>query len=311
MSIAYKEPFVPVLTVMVDYGFAPFLWLVEQPGYGGIGGVICDATGWDESCPMSEGLWRKFADWAIEFDRTRFYSDAFDHSDSDWDWVAFHARGLHLSRWLKDEVGSAYRVIYEKPDEDPNRSVDVRREILSDGSISVLSARSKADPHRLIQKIVSGGQTGVDRAALDFAIENDVPHGGWAPNGRQAEDGKIPLKYQLTELSDGGYRQRNKRNVQDSDGTLIINSGPLDGGTLVTSHFAEKLGKPCFIAQLDGGNLTEIAVEIASWLHVNAVKKLNIAGPRESKRPGIYAKSQELLMSVVAAKMGFSKGDAQ
>lgn len=103
----------------------------------------------------------------------------------------------------------------------------------------------------ILKRIVSGGQTGADRAALDFAIEYGYPHGGWALRGRQAEDGPIPLKYQLTELTDGGYRQRNKRNVKDSDGTLIVNIGVLDGGTLATQAFAQKLKRPYFLAQLD------------------------------------------------------------
>ena len=118
MSSTDSSPFVPILTVMVDYGNAPFLWLVDSPDRGGIGGNCYDGTFWDESYLMPEGLWRKFADWAIAFDQTRFYSESFD--DRDWDWRAFHARGLQLSHWLKEEVGEAYRVIYKKPGEDPN-----------------------------------------------------------------------------------------------------------------------------------------------------------------------------------------------
>jgi Circularly permutated YpsA SLOG family len=288
--------FIPILTVMVDYGFAPFLWLVDAPNCAGIGGSLCDGTGWHESCPMSEGLWRKFADWAMEFDRTSFNSDGFDPNG--WDWIAFHARGLCLSRWLKEEVGSAYRVVYEKPVEDPNWMLDERQEVLSDGSVALLPSRFQPEPWQGIQKIVSGGQTGVDRAALDFAMAQEVPHGGWAPSGRQAEDGKIPLKYQLSELADGGYRQRNKRNVKDSDGTLIINAGPLEGGSMTTREFAVRLGKPCFVAQTDQGDLQEAAVQISLWIRTHSIRTLNIAGPRESKRPGMYAKTLELLIAI-------------
>ena len=113
MNHSECKTFVPILTVLVEYGNAPFLWLVDKPDQGGVGPNCCDGTYWDESFPMSEGLWRKFADWAIEFDRTSFYSDDFDASD--WDWVAFHTRGLQLTRWLKEEVGDAYRVIYYNP----------------------------------------------------------------------------------------------------------------------------------------------------------------------------------------------------
>ncbi len=136
MRNAEKTSFVPILTVMVDYGNAPFLWLVDEPGQGGVGGNWCDGTMWDETFPMSEGLWRKFADWALEFDGTSFYNE--DFNADDWDWPAFHARGLQLSRWLKEEVGTAYRVVYLKPCEDPNHRMDRRTEILADGSLRLL-----------------------------------------------------------------------------------------------------------------------------------------------------------------------------
>lgn len=133
MNHAESTTFVSVLTVMVDYGNAPFLWHVDAPEQAGVGGNIGDGTGWDEGCPMSEGLWRKFADWAIEFDRTSFYSEDFDTSG--WDWRAFHERGLQLTRWLEDEVGDAYRVVYYKPFEDPNHRMDERMEVLADGAL--------------------------------------------------------------------------------------------------------------------------------------------------------------------------------
>lgn len=151
------------------------------------------------------------------------------------------------------------------------------------------------DARHSFQRIISGGQTGVDRAALDFAIEHGYPHGGWAPRGREAEDGPIPLKYQLTELTVGGYRQRTKRNVEDSNATLIINIGTLDGGTLTTQAFAHKLGRPCFVAQLDGDTLESTALRILEWLQAHTIQTLNVAGPRESKRPGIYRLTRELL----------------
>src|SRR4051812_7121882 len=104
-----------------------------------------------------------------------------------------------------------------------------------------------------IRHVVSGGQAGADRAALDFAMEHGYTHGGWAPHARIAEDGPIPSKYQLTELPAGGYRQRTRRNVEDSDGTLIVNLGELEGGTLATRDFALRLGKPHLVVQLDAG----------------------------------------------------------
>jgi hypothetical protein len=127
-----SQAFAPILTVLPEYGNAPFLWMVSAPEQRGVGPNLCDGSWWDESHPMSEGLWRKFADWAIEFDRTAFYNE--DYDASDWDWDAFHKRGMQLSRWLKEEAGDAYRVIYLKPAEDPNRKLDERREILADGT---------------------------------------------------------------------------------------------------------------------------------------------------------------------------------
>lgn len=148
------------------------------------------------------------------------------------------------------------------------------------------------------QRIISGGQTGVDRAALDFAIEYGYPYGGWAPRRREAEDGPIPPKYQLIELTEGGYRQRTKRNVEDSNATLIINIGALDGGTLATKTFAQKLGRPYFVAQLDTDTLDSIALCIVEWLQAHSIQTLNVAGPRESKRPGIYCLTRELLDAI-------------
>lgn len=301
MSEIVSAPFVPVLTVMVDYGMAPFLWLVDAPDQGGIGGNICDGTGFDDGCPMSEGLWRKFADWAIAFDRTRFYSDDFDNTD--WDWLEFHARGVQLARWLKEEVGETYRVVYDKPCEDPNHRINERTEVLADGALVPLPSFSGSipEPARFCQHIVSGGQTGSDRGALDFAIEHGYTHGGWAPQGRKAEDGTIPLKYQLLELDHGGYRQRTSRNVEDSDATLIINSGVLDGGTLATQVFAQRLKKPCIVVQLDHGVTAKTAARVIEWVRQHEIKTLNVAGPRESKRPGIYSLTRELLVQVDAS----------
>ena len=301
MTNAENFPFISVLTVMVDYGNAPFLWLVDAPDQAGIGGNICDGIGWDESCPMSECLWRRFADWAITFDQTRFYSDDFDANE--WNWLDFHARGIQLARWLKEEVGDKYRVVYDKPCEDPNHQIEERIEILADGGLLPLPPLCgfSPEPIRFCQHIVSGGQTCADRGALDFAIEHGYTHGGLAPQGRESEDGKIPLKYQLIELEQGGYRQRTRRNVEGSDGTLIINCGVLDGGTLATQVFAQRLNKPCLVVQLDHGVTAKAAASVGEWVSQHQIKTLNVAGPRESKRPGIYRLTRELLAEVDAS----------
>lgn len=298
MSTSENSTFVPILTVMVDYGNAPFLWRVTHPDQAGIGGNLCDGAFWDESFPMSEGLWRKFSDWAVQFDRTAFYAD--DFNADDWDWPAFHRRGLQLSLWLKEEVRAAHRVVYNKPFEDPNHRIDERTEILVDGTLLPLPALPDPfpEPRRFCQHIVSGGQTGADRAALDFAMRYGYTHGGWAPHGRVAEDGEIPARYQLVEMAQGGYRQRTRRNVEDSDATLIVNLGELNGGTRATHVLADRSGKPCLVVQVDYGISGTVVESVVAWLHKHRVNTLNVAGPRESKRPGVHRLTGEMLLAV-------------
>lgn len=144
-----------------------------------------------------------------------------------------------------------------------------------------------------IQKIVSGGQTGVDRASLDWAIANNVPHGGWCPKGRLAVDGVIDARYCLLETESSGYRQRTKLNVRDSDATLILNSGALDGGTALTVRLCESSGKPYLVCQLDSDS--EVIAGVHKWLAEVVSAVLNVAGPREEKRAGIYAQTISIL----------------
>ncbi len=133
-----------------------------------------------------------------------------------------------------------------------------------------------------LEKIISGGQTGVDRTALDWAIAHDIPHGGWCPVGRLAEDGVIPIQYQLVELPDSGYRQRTRANVQDSDATLIISFSPdLSGGSLQTAGFAKALCKPWM--HIHPG--VSIQDGFCQWFMVANIRMLNVAGPRLSKDP--------------------------
>ena len=294
-------PFVPILTVLPEVG-GPFIWIVERPDQGGVGPCLCDTMGWDGMLPLSEGLFLKFWDWEVALDSAIKDAGYGDDLGDDWNWPAFHARGMQLSCWLKEEVGAAYRVVYMKASEDPNRRIDERTEILADGTLLPLPPfRSPfPEPRRLCERIVSGGQTGADRGALDFAIKHGYIHGGWAPHGRLAEDGVIPAKNQLTEMAEGGYRQRTRRNVVDSDATLIVNLGELDGGTLATQVFAEKSGKPCLVVQADHGISEGMVDSVIAWLRQHDVKILNVAGPRESKRPGVCRLTSEMLMAVDA-----------
>lgn len=150
----------------------------------------------------------------------------------------------------------------------------------------------------MIRKIVSGGQTGVDRAGLDAARTAAIPIGGYCPKGRLAEDGVIPDLYPLTELESPEYRYRTEQNVIESDGTLILNSGTLADGTRLTYDFTVQHAKPCLIVQLDDENRPELA-GVVRWLEGQSIDTLNVAGPRESKVPGgIYSEAFDYLIRV-------------
>ncbi|MCX7769894.1 MAG: putative molybdenum carrier protein [Proteobacteria bacterium] len=146
-------------------------------------------------------------------------------------------------------------------------------------------------------KVISGGQTGVDRAAIDTAISCGLPYGGAIPKGRLAEDGVIDIKYDcLYEIDSPDYEVRTKKNVEDADATLIFNLGVLEGGTALTLNFAKILKKPYLVVNLDDeGNPV---LKIVDWINKIKPSVLNIAGPRESKCPGIYEKTCKILVEV-------------
>lgn len=152
------------------------------------------------------------------------------------------------------------------------------------------------EDNAVIEKIISGGQTGVDRAGLDAAIALGTPHGGWCPKGRKAEDGVIPAVYQLQETPTADYKQRTKWNVRDSDGTLILTHGEPTGGTALTIRLAAVYGKPCLVVDLDDYPSPE---NVCAWLTTNDIRVLNIAGPRESGCPGIYDQATQFLISII------------
>ncbi len=144
----------------------------------------------------------------------------------------------------------------------------------------------------MVEKIISGGQTGVDRAALDAALELGIPCGGWCPKGRRAEDGIIPDRYPLQETSSPSYPLRTEMNVEDSDGTLILTQGSLSGGTLLTLKLARKHRKPYILVDLAE---EADASSVQEWCQKYRVGILNIAGPRESEAPGIYHRAFSFL----------------
>jgi hypothetical protein len=137
-----------------------------------------------------------------------------------------------------------------------------------------------------LQKIFSGGQTGVDRGALDAALEAGFPCGGWAPAGRIAEDGPIAARYPLTELPGSGYGERTLQNVLDSDGTVILHSGVLNGGTRLTRQHCVEHGKPCLAIDASRSRPRESSGEIHAFVGKHRIQILNVAGPRASKWPG-------------------------
>jgi hypothetical protein len=146
-----------------------------------------------------------------------------------------------------------------------------------------------------VAKIVSGGQTGVDRGALNAAIELEIPHGGWCPRGRLAEDGTIPARYQLNETDSPDYRDRTERNVVDSDATLILYRGRLSGGTGLTLQLAFAHQKPCLVVDLE--NPPELHL-IRRWIFECRLRQLNVAGPRESQCPGIASETADFLARI-------------
>jgi len=144
-------------------------------------------------------------------------------------------------------------------------------------------------------KIVSGGQTGVDRAALDFAIERGIPHGGWCPRGRLAEDGVIEPDYALKETPNVAYSQRTEWNVRDSDGTVIFTIAPeLTGGSALTRDLAAAYGKPCLhLSRVRDGDAA--AAKLRQFLQRHNIKTLNVAGPRLTTEPGARAFASQTL----------------
>lgn len=154
-----------------------------------------------------------------------------------------------------------------------------------------------SDTRSTIEKVISGGQTGVDRAALDVALELGLPRGGWCPKGRKAEDGQIAPQYPLKETPSVEYEQRTEWNVRDSDGTLVLTCGRPTEGTAFTIQVATRLGKACFVIDL----VEQTSVSpVRTWAQDHRVRTLNVAGPRESKCPGIYVQARQFLRTLLS-----------
>ena len=149
-------------------------------------------------------------------------------------------------------------------------------------------------------KIISGGQTGVDRGALDAALATGTPCGGWCPAGRKAEDGVIPARYPLREIDSPDYAARTRQNILDSEATLIIHFGELEGGTRLTRDLCLQLARPCLVLDMAQCNPEQAVAKTKAFLHRHQVGVLNVAGPRASKVPEAAAMTALLLARVLA-----------
>lgn len=152
----------------------------------------------------------------------------------------------------------------------------------------------------VIKKIISGGQTGADQAALDFAIEQEIPHGGWITKGKKTERGALPEKYRLQEMPGSIYPWNSCRmNVLESDGTLILSHGELNGGPALARDLAEGNGQSWIHVDLEKTNTLEAARVVDSWIGLHGIKVLNVVGPRASRDPKIYRSTTDVLRGVL------------
>lgn len=147
-------------------------------------------------------------------------------------------------------------------------------------------------------KIISGGQTGADRAALDAAMELGLAHGGWIARGRKTEDGPLAAKYRLIELDSARYRDRTEKNIIKSDGTLIVSFGPLSGGSALTEALAIRHDRPCLHLDLEHLTPDRAVTAALQWLEKYSITTLNVAGPRASGEPRIYDAVKEIVLNI-------------
>jgi hypothetical protein len=151
----------------------------------------------------------------------------------------------------------------------------------------------------MVNKIISGGQTGVDQAALDVAIKLGISHGGWVPKGRITENGILDDKYQVREMKTANYNKRTEQNVIDSDGTLIISHDELTGGSEYTREVAMLNNRPWLHIDLNKTIAFQAARKIRSWIAEHGIEVLNVAGPRASKDPAIYKATTDILETAI------------
>ncbi|WP_310600077.1 putative molybdenum carrier protein [Desulfobulbus sp.] len=146
--------------------------------------------------------------------------------------------------------------------------------------------------------IISGGQTGADRAALDAAIALALPHGGWLPRGRKTEAGPLPARYRLKELDSHRYRDRTEKNVLTADGTLICSFGPLTGGSALTEALAIRHDRPLLHIDFELVDKDRARTLVEEWVRRHELGVVNVAGPRASSEPRIYQAVHALLLAI-------------
>jgi hypothetical protein len=157
----------------------------------------------------------------------------------------------------------------------------------------------------VVEKIVSGGQTGADRAALDVAVELGIATGGWIPHGRRAEDGTVPRRYQgIVEADSESYENRTELNVRDSDATVVFSFGPPTGGSALTVRLAHSLEKPLLALDLERSTTDEAIARLRTWLAEAHPRVLNVAGPRLSQEPRIAEATAMILRGAIRPAVG-------
>lgn len=144
-------------------------------------------------------------------------------------------------------------------------------------------------------QIISGGQTGVDRGALDAAMAAGAVCGGWCPAGRRAEDGVIDARYPLTPLAGRAYAARTRRNVEDSDATVVITFGVAEGGTALTLDCCRRLERPCLLIDAERCDARSAAAALLEFVRARRITRLNVAGPRASSQPAAYGYARAVI----------------
>jgi hypothetical protein len=280
-------------TIMADVG-GVYAWLrFADEAHFPLGTHCGDVRdGWFGEHRISAETEQALAQW-----QARFENDA-QADGGTFDWNAFHADGIALAAQVKQEIRTRARVVYQKAMQDPRHRDAERQEISLEGTLVRLPNRAQADPlplRVLVRRVVSGGEAGVDRAALDWAIDHRVDHGGWCPRGRRADDGPLDARYVLHETDSTSDADRTRRNVREGDATLILNAGLLEGHALLCQRLAQAAGKPCLVAQLDDRHRARELRRVLEWLGSDALLTLHVAGPRAASRPGIHALAYTML----------------